>query len=104
MSHETEDAGITCGTKISIQKELECITEAMNEYQSGAESERKKVILDEVTSRAWAAIYLIQYADGQAQKPSNYEEVLREARAYDCWGGADAREESGLFDDEESLH
>lgn len=103
----TENAGITYGTKIHIQKELECITEAMAEYHIKANDERKAVILEEVVARAWAAIYLIQYADGVILKPPEYNEILREAKAYDFWGPESQRADSGLFDDEdktEGLH
>lgn len=74
---------ISSNTKISIQKELECMNEAMNEWhKKGTTQERKEVIWHELSARVWAAIYLIQYADSE-RKPANYDEIINEAFMYD---------------------
>lgn len=80
-------------TKISIQKELECINEAINEWHSKRTTqERKSVIWHELTARVWAAIYLIQYADIE-DKPTNYDQVIGEACMYD---GIEEKEIAGV--------
>jgi hypothetical protein len=74
---------ISRNTKISIQKELECMNEAINEWHSKKTTdERKQVIWHELSARVWAAIYLIQFADSE-RKPENYEEIVTEAKRYD---------------------
>lgn len=70
-------------TKHSIQKELECMNEAMNEYHADKTTdERRLVIWSELSARVWAAIYLIQFADAET-RPQNYDAIVGEAFMYD---------------------
>lgn len=78
------------------QMHIECINDAWLEFTEAFKDitpERKEVVRDEIGSRIWAVIYLIQYRnDPKKIASSGVQEVLREANAHngiDDDGGVD---------------
>ena len=70
---------------IEAQMHLECMNEGFCEMRVGEppNKERQRVIEDELYSRLWAAVYLVQAArNPERQRPDNFDEILREANAY----------------------
>ena len=102
-TYSDQNAGITNGTKFRALKELECMNEAMCEMDNPETSdERKAVLWQELCSRVWAGIYVLQYRDMPAhERPEHYEQIMKQADAFDCTGSLDDHLESGLFDDDE---
>lgn len=71
---------------ILAQMHMECINDAWLEFTEAFKPitpERKAVVMDEIGSRIWAAIYLIQHRNEPAELASTHvQEVLREASAF----------------------
>lgn len=71
---------------ILAQMHMECINDAWLEFTEAFKPitpERKAVVMDEIGSRIWAAIYLIQHRNKPAELASTHvQEVLREASAF----------------------
>ena len=70
---------------IEAQMHMECMNEAFCELfgDKPVTPERQLVVKSELCTRVWAAIYLVQAANNPSQKhPNRFDEVLREANAY----------------------
>lgn len=71
---------------LQAQMHIECINDAWLEFTEAFKDitlERKEVVRDEIGSRIWAAIYLIQYRnDPGKMADSGVQKVLREANAH----------------------
>lgn len=70
---------------IQAQMHAECMNEALNEYFHGYPRQpsegRKKVIEEELKTRVWAVIYLIQ-SSGTGVFSDDAQQVIREANAF----------------------
>ena len=68
------------------QMHIECINDAWLEFTEAFKDitpERKEVVRDEIGSRIWAVIYLIQYRNDPGKMAgSGVQEILREANAH----------------------
>jgi hypothetical protein len=75
---------------LEARMHLECLTEAWLEYTEAFKdmtTERKAVVKEEIPSRIWAAIYLLQYMNSPEFQSDRVQAVIREANAFnggDC--------------------
>lgn len=83
---------------IEAQMHLECLNEAWLEFLEcfrDISPERKEVVREEISSRIWAAIYLIQYRNKPEELASEkVSGAIREANSFN--GGDDEVDTSGL--------
>lgn len=73
---------------IQAQMHLEFLSGAWNELnhwhaigKDEPSDERKKALKDEIASRTWAALYLVQFLR-TGNKEENHDEVMRDANAH----------------------
>lgn len=85
---------------LEAQMHIECINEAWMEFTEAFKDitpERKEVVRDEIGSRIWAVIYLIQHRNDPKKIASRrVQEILREANAHNGVDDDEGADVSGL--------
>ena len=85
---------------LEAQMHIECINDAWLEFTEAFKTitpERKEIVRDEIGSRIWAVIYLIQYRNDPLKIASDeVQEILRESNAHNGINDEDVVDVSGL--------